>query len=171
MSGWRVSGVTFYPHLLGHGVSSMTWCRVLSGHLHWQVPSIPCGPRLILGPVGSNSLWFLRIMKNVTSIDIFIYTEWHLSLDMKTKVVQHVESDWMRDWKSVRVRKSESEIARESEKVWGWVLSIEMKTKVVQNVKSDWMRDWMRVRKSEIVRESEGVIWFPAFVWHSEILL
>ena len=32
---------------------------------------------------------------------------------MKTKVVQHVKSDSMRDWKSVRVRKSESEIARE----------------------------------------------------------
>ena len=33
---------------------------------------------------------------------------------MKTKLVQHVESDWMRDWKSVRVRKSESE------REWEW---------------------------------------------------
>ena len=79
----------------------------------------------------------------------FCPKQWLLSIDMKTKLVQHVESDWMRDWKSVRVRKSE--IARESESEWdwGWVLSIEMKTKVVQHVKSDWMRDWMSVRKSE----------------------
>ena len=33
---------------------------------------------------------------------------------MKTKLVQHVESEWMRDWKSVRVRKSESE------REWEW---------------------------------------------------
>ena len=32
---------------------------------------------------------------------------WVLSIEMKTKVVQHVKSDWMRDWMSVRVRKSE----------------------------------------------------------------
>ena len=37
-----------------------------------------------------------------------------LSIEMKTKLVQHVESDWMRDWKSVRVRKSESE------REWEW---------------------------------------------------
>ena len=29
--------------------------------------------------------------------------EWLLSIEMKTKVVQHVKSEWMRDWKSVRV--------------------------------------------------------------------
>ena len=33
--------------------------------------------------------------------------EWLLSIEMKTKVVQHVKSDSMRDWKSVSVRKSE----------------------------------------------------------------
>ena len=102
----------------------------------------------------------MRRMRSKKSIAIFSNKQWVFSIEMKTKLVQHVESDWMRDWKSVRVRKSESEIARESEseKVWGWVLSIEMKTKVVQHVKSDWMRDWMsvRVRKSEIVRESES---------------
>ena len=43
------------------------------------------------------------------NIDIFIYKEWHLSIDIKTKVVQHVESDWMRGWKSVRVREFESD--------------------------------------------------------------
>ena len=40
--------------------------------------------------------------------------EWLLSIDIKTKVVQHVESDWMREWKSERVR------ACESESVWEW---------------------------------------------------
>ena len=33
---------------------------------------------------------------------------------MKTNLVQHVESDWMRDWKSVRVRECESESVRVS---------------------------------------------------------
>ena len=37
------------------------------------------------------------------TIDIFIYKEWHLSIDIKTKVVQHAESEWMREWKSERV--------------------------------------------------------------------
>ena len=30
------------------------------------------------------------------------------ALTLETKVVQHVESEWMRDWKSVSARKSES---------------------------------------------------------------
>ena len=38
------------------------------------------------------------------SIAIFGYKQRLLSIEMKTKLVQHVESDWMRDWKSVRVR-------------------------------------------------------------------
>ena len=38
------------------------------------------------------------------SIAIFGDKQRLLSIDMKTKLVQHVESDWMRDWKSVRVR-------------------------------------------------------------------
>ena len=29
--------------------------------------------------------------------------EWLLSIDMKTKVVQHVEREWMREWERVRV--------------------------------------------------------------------
>ena len=41
------------------------------------------------------------------SIAIFGYKQWVLSIEMKTKLVQHVENEWMRDWKSVRVRKSE----------------------------------------------------------------
>ena len=48
------------------------------------------------------------------SIAIFAYKQRLLSIEMKTKLVQHVESDWMRDWKSVRVRKSESE------REWEW---------------------------------------------------
>ena len=47
------------------------------------------------------------------SIAIFAYQERILSIEMKTKLVQHVESESMRDSKSVRVRKSE--IVRESE--------------------------------------------------------
>ena len=101
-----------------------------------------------------------------------------LSIDMKTKVVQHVESEWIREWKSesVRVRHWESEIVWE----WlvrgrEWLLSIDMKTKVVQYDESEWMRDCeivrVRVWESESVREweCERVIWFPAFVWHSDI--
>ena len=34
--------------------------------------------------------------------------EWLLSIDMKTKVVQHVKSDWMREWKSESVWEWES---------------------------------------------------------------
>ena len=81
---------------------------------------------------------------------------WVLSIEMKTKVVQHVKSDWMRDWMSVRVRKIEIVRESESEKVCGWVLSIDMKTKVVQHVESEWMREW----KSERVWESDLV---PSF--------
>ena len=55
-----------------------------------------------------------RAMLWVLSKKIVRVREWLLSIDMKTKVVQHVKSDWMRDWMSVRVRKSE--IVRESEK-------------------------------------------------------
>ena len=58
-----------------------------------------------------------------------IVREWLFSIDMKTKVVQHVKSEWkseMREWD-------------ESVRVWEWLLSIEMKTKVVQHVKSEWM--------------------------------
>ena len=41
------------------------------------------------------------------SIAIFAYKQRLLSIEMKTKLVQHVESEWMRDWKSVRVRERE----------------------------------------------------------------
>ena len=68
--------------------------------------------------------------------------EWLLSIDMKTKVVQHVESEWMRDCKSVRVRKSESE------KVWEWLLSIDMKTKVVQQTFCNFWLTLVKVRKT-----------------------
>ena len=59
---------------------------------------------------------------------------------MKTKVVPHVEREWMRDWKSERVW--EWLCAIESVKLREWLLNIDMKTKVVQHVKSDWMREW-----------------------------
>ena len=37
---------------------------------------------------------------------VWRWEEWFLRVDMKTKVVQHVESDWMREW--------------ENERVWEW---------------------------------------------------
>ena len=72
--------------------------------------------------------------------------EWLLSIDMKTKLVQHVKSDWMRHWKSVKVWECESVKVRE------WFLSIDMKTKVVQHVESAWMRDWKSVRVREFFK-------------------
>ena len=80
------------------------------------------------------ALWHLnqqdRVMwRSKKSIAIFGNKQWLLSIDMKTKVVQHVESEWMREWKSERVKELES----------------------------------------ERMRECERVIWFPAFVWHSDI--
>ena len=76
-----------------------------------------------------------------------------------------------REWLNERMR--ECEIAREWEcesvKVREWFLSIDMITKVIQHVESEWMREW----KSERVREWESVreIWFPAFVWRSDIFI
>ena len=37
------------------------------------------------------------------TIDIFIYKELPLSIDIKTKVVQHAESEWMRELDIERV--------------------------------------------------------------------
>ena len=42
-----------------------------------------------------------RAGSQLKSIDILTYKHWLLSIDMKTKVIQHVESEWMRDWKRV----------------------------------------------------------------------
>ena len=54
------------------------------------------------------ALWLANSQERVPK------NHWHfqqrlLSIDMKTNVVQHVESEWMRDWKSVRVRECECE--------------------------------------------------------------
>ena len=51
------------------------------------------------------------------SLAIFANKQRLLSIEMKTKVVQHVESDWMRDWKSVRVRECVRVRASECESV------------------------------------------------------
>ena len=87
------------------------------------------------------------------TIAIFSYKQRLMSIDMKTKIVQHVKREWMREWESVRVWECES--ARvwewESVKVREWLLSIDMKTKVVQHVKSEWIREW----KSESVKVRE----------------
>ena len=75
--------------------------------------------------------------------------EWLLSIDMKTKVVQHVESEWMRvkewEWDIERVRECESE-------------RVTFEHRHENKSCSVW-REW----------ECERVIWFPAFVWHSDI--
>ena len=55
-------------------------------------------------------LWLLS-KKNIA---IFGYKQWVLSIDMKTKIAQQVEREWMREWESVRVREGESE------RVWKW---------------------------------------------------
>ena len=34
------------------------------------------------------------------AIAIFGYKQWVLSIDMKTKIVQHVESEWVSEWES-----------------------------------------------------------------------
>ena len=61
------------------------------------------------------------------NIDIFIYKEWHLSIDIKTKVVQHAESEWM------RVRHWESEIVWEWESdFWAWKQKLFSMTRVCE---------------------------------------
>jgi len=87
------------------------------------------------------------------SIAFFDYKQWVFSIEMKTKLVHHVESDWMRDWKSARVRECESE----SVKVREWLLSLDMKTKVVQHVEREWMRECESARVQECESESVKV--------------
>ena len=73
------------------------------------------------------------------------------SVDMKTKVVQNVESEWMREW----------------------LLSIDMKTKVVQHVpriilsvfKVFKFSGFQLLNFSSFQKHS----WSPVFVWHSDI--
>ena len=53
--------------------------------------------------------WLIETLKECESVRVLEcesvkVREWFLSIDMKTKVVQHVKSEWMREWKSERVR-------------------------------------------------------------------
>ena len=109
-----------------------------------------------------------------------------LSIDMKTKVVQHVKSEWMREEeeRSLQVlspsivskyclQNKSCSACREwvNEKVWEWesekmrewLLSIVMKTKVVHHVprnnerEREREREWERVRERESERVSERV--------------
>ena len=85
---------------------------------------------------------------------IFAYKQWLLCIDMKTKVVQHVESEWMREWKS------ESETLRE----WESVRMRECESERVtfehrhENKSCSVWREWVneRVRDCETVREWEN---------------
>ena len=80
-----------------------------------------------------------------------------LSIEMKTKVVQHVKSDWMRDWMSVTVRKSESEIVRESEKAWVF-LNIPG-SQLLSDIQTFFtyiltQRFWLRIPNEVVLREA-----------------
>ena len=82
---------------------------------------------------------------------------WHKTPHTDTH--RHTGREAGPEWKSVRVWVWESVRVRE------WLLSIDMKTKVVQYDESEWMRDC----ESERARERKSEIWFPAFVWRSDI--
>ena len=79
---------------------------------------------------------------------IFTYKQSIITIDMKTKVVLHVESAWIREWKSESVRECECE--RET---------FEYRH---ENKSCPSCREW----ECERVREFS---WFPAFVWRSDI--
>ena len=106
-----------------------------------------------------NHKWKVLSKKNPLmskkTIAIFGYKQRLLSIEMKTKLVQHVESDWMRDWKNVKVRLRESE--RESESVR---LTFEHRD---ENKSCSACQEWfnerlsVRVRKSVTVRKWERV--------------
>ena len=108
-------------------------------------------------------------------IGILTYKQWLLSIDMKTKVVQHVESDWMRDWKSVRVRERECVRVRAWEcesDLWA-SMSIDMKTsQIVRECESERMRECECERVREFFKTFlRNYFWFPAFVWRSDIYI
>ena len=57
---------------------------------------------------GFGLIYLVPWNRGLKSIAIFGNKQWLLSPDMKTKLVQHDESEWMRDWESVKVRECES---------------------------------------------------------------
>ena len=107
-------------------------------------------------------------LKN-TCIANFGYKQRLLSIEMKTKLVQHVESDWMREWESVRVWECESVRVWEceSERV---IFEHRHENKSCSAC-WEWVNERVKEWESERMRECERVIWFPAFVWGSDIFL
>ena len=114
------------------------------------------------------------------NIAIFGYKQRLMSMDMKTKLVQHVESDWMRDWKGVRVRECVRVRAWECESVR---VTFEHRD---ENKSCSACRQWVNERLKECESEREWVcekVTFEhrhenkscsacqksAFVWHSDI--
>ena len=90
--------------------SSLFYCFIGRMEIYWFCVSFLAGNQLYELKTNRRGWWGGQ----KKTIAIFAYKQRLLSIEMKTKLVQHVESDWMRDWKSVRVRKSESE------REWEW---------------------------------------------------
>ena len=76
-----------------------------------------------LWTLNSQERVMMILLRSQKSIAIFGYKQSLLSIDMKTKVVQHVESQWMREWESERVRKWENERVWESDLVPSFCLT------------------------------------------------
>ena len=103
-----------------------------------------------------------RAGSQLKSIAIFGYKQRLMSIDMKTKLAQHVRRDWMRHWKSVKVWECESVRVWECESVR---VTFEHSH---ENKSCSACGEWLNER----MRECENVTkhsWFPAFVWHSDI--
>ena len=107
-------------------------------------------------------------MLSKKSIAIFAYKQRILSIEMKTKLVQHVKSEWMRDWKSVRVRESVWEWERESVRV-----TFEHRDENKScSACPEWVNERVQVLQVLQILQVLKVLqnsWFPAFVWLSEI--
>ena len=56
------------------------------------------------------------MLRSKKIIAIFANKQRLLRIEMKTKLVLHVQSEWMRDWKS----------ARKSERMWEWLSNIDI---------------------------------------------
>ena len=121
-------------------------------------------------------MWMMMLLSE-KNIAIFGYKQWLLSIDMKTKVVQHVKRVWIREGKSERVtfeHRHENKSCLEVFSIWGggkkkciaifgykhWVLSIdrEQKTKKKQKLftmprQTEWDIERVRECQSERVRD------------------
>ena len=87
--------------------------------------------------------------------------EWLLSIDMKTKVVQHVESEWIREWKSER----EWECERVSERVF-WFPAFVWHSDIFLNRKTHFKHHKTPWLFTFWPNESDGTKFSPCFyIW------